>query len=486
MIRFLLNQELISLTACDPNMTVLNFLRQTKRLTGTKEGCASGDCGACSVTLVELRDEQLHYSTINSCLTLMTALDGKQLITVEHLRQPDQLHPVQQAMVDTHGSQCGFCTPGIVMSLFTHRKSTTEYNRTDVVNALAGNLCRCTGYQPILNAAQQLYTSDFTDHFDRETRATMDALKAIRERANNEALHSTHGTSEERRSFTPRSLDELDQLLQQFPDSKLMAGGTDLSLAITQMQHRFSTLIHLNQVPELNQVGTSENGFNIGAACPISQCEALLANDYADLGHLFERFASLQIRNQASIGGNIANASPIGDTPPALLATGASLLLRRDGAYRELPLDQFFLDYKKTALQPREYIVSIIIPRKRPETHYKIYKVSKRLDDDISAVCAAIKISLDEYSNVSEIHIAFGGMAAIPKRATYTEQVLLQARWSKDSIEKAVEALRLDFSPLSDLRASAEYRMLVAANLLRKCWLETSQPTTITRVSDDV
>ncbi len=485
MIQFLLNQELIGLTDCDPNMTVLNYLRQLKSRTGTKEGCASGDCGACSVVLVELKDGQLHYSTINSCLTLVSALDGKQLITVEDLKSQDSLHLVQQAMVESHGSQCGFCTPGIVMSLFAHRKHTDVYDREAVMSALSGNLCRCTGYQPILNAAKSLYSVECEDKFTQQTAVTVEQLKRLQNNPT-KGLSFQDTSSCQYESYVPDSLDELDQLLNNKPRSKLIAGGTDLTLAITQMQQRFDTLIHLHKIPDLNGIRFDEHRIEIGAATPINQCQNVIALEYPDLAHLFERFASLQIRNQATLGGNIANASPIGDAPPALIAAGASVLLRKEGLYRIISLDKFFVDYKKTELQTGEYIVKIIIPHRPASSIYKVYKVSKRLDDDISAVCAAIYVDLNQQSQVSDIKIAFGGMAATPKRAAKTEQALLHKPWDETSVEQAIQALKLDFTPLSDLRASSEYRMLVAANLLRKCLIETQNTHAMTRVTDYV
>lgn len=481
-IRFLLNNELQSISTIDPNTTVLNYLRAEQRRTGTKEGCASGDCGACTVVLAEVENGQLTYRAINSCLTLLPALNGKQLLTVEDLKDGDQLHAVQQAMVDHHGSQCGFCTPGIVMSLFAYQKNASqkppsvEFNKAEALEALAGNLCRCTGYQPIMNAAKEIRSKHQTDQFDQQKQRTIDSLNNIRPvqcYAISNAHHSV--TQPLKTAFSPTTLLELDELLQQHPAAQLLAGGTDLVLDITQKHQSFNTLIYLGGIEALTQINLTTTHIEIGAVVPLSHCHALIAEEYPDFGHLLERFASLQIRNQGTLGGNIANASPVGDTPPALIAAGAVLQLRLAGTRRFLPIDEFFLDYRKTQLAHGEYIEKIIIPRKPKDSIYRVYKLSKRLDDDISAVCAAFHIKITN-SQVKSATIAFGGMAAIPKRANHCEQALLNQVWTEATIHQAMDALQQDFSPLSDFRASAEYRTQAARNLLLKCWIE-SQPT---------
>lgn len=489
MIQFLLNKELQSINGIDPNTTVLNYLREQQRRTGTKEGCASGDCGACTVVLAELQSGQLAYRSINSCLTLLPALNGKQLITVEDLKNDQQLHAVQQAMVDQHGSQCGFCTPGIVMSLFAYQKNNctnTSYTKADALEALAGNLCRCTGYQPILNAAKKICETHTADQFDHQQQHTIDILKSIQATQGSSISAPTSQQKDSiKTAHSPVNLEELDKLLQQYPNAHLLAGGTDLVLDITQKQIAYDTLIYLGGIEALKQISITDDHLEIGAALPLSQCHKILAKEYPDLGHLLERFASLQIRNQGTLGGNIANASPIGDSPPALIAAGASIQLRHASAIRSIPLEEFFIDYRKTHLVAGEYIEKIIIPRKPDTSIYRIYKLSKRLDDDISAVCGAFHIQLKK-QKVIDVKIAFGGMAAIPKRASHCEQALINKTWNKANIEQAMEAMELDFIPLSDFRASAEYRMLGARNLLLKCWIESQQNEISTRVTDYV
>ena len=345
MIRFLLNQTPEIIEAIDPNTTVLNYLRQHKHLTGTKEGCASGDCGACTAVLVSLQDETLSYEAINTCLTLLPALEGKQLITIEALKQA-QLHSVQKAMVEHHGSQCGFCTPGIVMSLFALQKNVATYQREDTLEALSGNLCRCTGYQPIINAAKQICDTPSNDIFDQQTGNTIAQLKALQ----NAHLSSIQAQGSE--CYSPRTLEELDKLLLQKPNARILAGGTDLALEITQLHHRLSPIVYLGRIEALKRINLSDSHIEIGAACTLSHCHSILSQEYPDLGKLLDRFASLQIRNQGTLGGNIANASPIGDSPPALIAAGASVQLRRNGHIRCMPLDEFFIDYRKTHLLP--------------------------------------------------------------------------------------------------------------------------------------
>ncbi len=478
MIQFLLNREVRSESALDPNTTVLEYLREYRGKTGTKEGCASGDCGACTVVVGELDGERIRYRTLNSCLTFVSALHGKQLITVEDLKDRGQLHSVQQAMVDCHGSQCGFCTPGFVMSLFALQKNAAvnQYDPHQTHEALAGNLCRCTGYRPILAAAEQACGDHQPDQFDARAAETIARLKAIAPRETAEL------NSGDKRCLSPLTVADLAELYSANPDARLLAGGTDLALEVTQFHRALPVMIHVGQIAEMKKVEITDSRIEIGAATPLTDCYAALASEYPDFGELLQRFASLQIRNQGTLGGNIGNASPIGDSPPLLIALGAQLLLRKGTASRTLALQDYFIDYKVTAREPGEFIEKIIVPRAQPGRIFRAYKVSKRLDDDISAVCAAFDLKIDQ-GVVSDARIAFGGMAAIPKRAAACEATLDGAPWNQQTVERACEALAEDFTPLTDFRASREYRLLVAQNLLRKCFLEQQAAKTETRVT---
>ncbi|MGG5217491.1 MULTISPECIES: xanthine dehydrogenase small subunit [Rahnella] len=464
MIQFLMNGR-IHTENLPADTTVLQYLRRDAGRCGTKEGCASGDCGACTVVLAEPQGDALSYRTVNACLTFMPAVHGKQLITVEDLKHRGELHHVQQAMVDNHASQCGFCTPGFVMSLFALEKQQQTFSVPQTQHALSGNLCRCTGYRPIMDAAKAICDAPQPDQFDADARLTLDKLRAI------------SATGE------PVSIDELaDRYLAQ-PDARLVAGGTDLALEVTQRYQRLPELISLSHIPELKVITLTGQAIHIGAAASLSDCMSVLHDEFPEFGELLERFASQQIRNQGTFGGNIANGSPIGDGGPVLLALGASLLLRRGAEQRELPLDKFFLGYRKTALQPGEFIEQIRIPRNSGVARQlRIYKVSKRLEDDISAVCAALHIEVQK-GVVIHARVAFGGMAEVAKRAISCEAQLLGQPWQTATIERACQALELDFTPISDFRASREYRMQVAKNLLRRCHIEMTSPETLMRVT---
>jgi xanthine dehydrogenase small subunit len=480
-IQFLLNQELRSEHALDPNLTVLQYLREHLGKSGTKEGCASGDCGACTVVVGELAEgddgrEQIRYRSLNSCLTFVSSLHGKQLISVEGLKHQGQLHSVQQAMADCHGSQCGFCTPGFVMSLFALQKNSDAPDLHKAQEALAGNLCRCTGYRPILAAAEQSCCQAKPDQFDNNQAQTIARLKAIAPSETGEL------NSGDKRCLVPLTVADLADLYGSHPEARLLAGGTDLALEVTQFHKTLPVMIYVGNVAELKRIDSHDEHLEIGAATPLTDCYDALSREYPDFGELLHRFASLQIRNQGTLGGNIGNASPIGDSPPLLIALDAQIVLRKGGSTRTLALEDYFIDYRITARQESEFIEKIIVPRARSAWTFRAYKVSKRLDDDISAVCAAFNLRI-ENGVVEAARIAFGGMAAIPKRARACEAALVGKAWNQASIERACQALAEDFTPLSDFRASKEYRLLSAQNLLRKYFIELQTPHIETRVT---
>jgi xanthine dehydrogenase small subunit len=476
LIQFLLNRELRTEQQLDPNVTVLNYLREYVGKPGTKEGCASGDCGACTVVVGELDGEHVRYRTLNSCLTFVSSLHGKQLITVEDLKHQGKLHSVQQAMVDCHGSQCGFCTPGFVMSLFALQKNSQDFDKADTLEALAGNLCRCTGYRPIIDAAEQACCQKQPDQFDAAEAETVAQLKAIAPRETAEL------NSGDKRCLLPLTVADLADIYAANPEARLLAGGTDLALEVTQFHRELPVMIYVGHIESMKRVDVSADSIEIGAATSLSDCYAALAKDYPDFGELLHRFASLQIRNQGTLGGNIGNASPIGDAPPLLIALGAQIVLRKGSETRSLPIEDYFLDYKVTARQEAEFIEKIIVPRAKSNQAFRAYKVSKRLDDDISAVCASFNLEVKD-GVVQNARIAFGGMAAIPKRAAACEAALNGAAWYPGVIERACAALAEDFTPLSDFRASKEYRLFTAQNLLRKFFLELQAPEVETRVT---
>jgi len=466
MIQFLLGGETVQADGFAPETSLLDYLRIHCGRTGTKEGCASGDCGACTVVLAEPEGETLRYRAVNACITLLGAVHGRQVLTVEHLGEPGALHPVQQAMVDCHGSQCGFCTPGIVMSLFAWRHSPPPHDRETALTALSGNLCRCTGYRPILDAATQIAGQPCLDRFAQNSALTVARLGEIAT-----AGELSEGSA---RAWLPASLEALDALLQTHPDARLIAGGTDLALEATQNLKVFAALIHLDRVSELQRLGVHLDHLLIGAARTYADCLPAL-QEFPGVAALLERLGSLQIRQRGTLGGNIANASPIGDMPPVLLALDATLLLRQAGRTREVPIEGFFTGYRQTLLQPGEYIEAIRIPRLTAQQRFRVDKVSKRRDDDISAVCLALRLDLDGAGIVTAARVACGGMAATPLRGGKTEAALLGRPFDAAAVAAAQAAIAQDFQPIDDLRASAAYRLKVAQNLLQRALLEWSE-----------
>ncbi|PSU35667.1 xanthine dehydrogenase small subunit [Photobacterium lutimaris] len=478
MIKFLLNQELRQEERLSPNMTVLNYLRTVVNKTGTKEGCGSGNCGTCTVVLAELtNDDQLSYRAINACTVFVSALHGKQLITVEALQEQDgSLHPVQQALVDHHGSQCGFCTPGIIMSLFALTKHNPQPSRREATETLSGNLCRCTGYRPILDAALSLGGRyPIRDPFGEQRQSTISKLKGLRHEPGALALGNLN-------CDIPATSDELAKQLLINPHARLIAGSTDVAMEVTQQHNRVESLIDISHVSDMKTIVETDDRLVIGANVPLSDCREHLARTYPDFGDLLGRFASQQIRNHATMGGNIATASPIGDTLPPLIVLGATLTLRKGDTTRELAIEKAFLGYRKTALRPGEFVETISIPKPDGRELFRCYKVSKRLNDDISTVCAGFNIGID-HGIVASARIAYGGMANVPRRATHCEQHLLGKRWDSTTIDGAMASLESDFTPLSDSRASNVYRSQIAANLLYRYFIEQQNGQIETRVT---
>lgn len=482
-VRFLLDGELHELVNPDPTETVLSFLRYRLGRTGTKEGCAEGDCGACTVVLGEVVGEEMHYRAVNACILFVPTLDGKELITVESLKQKDgTLHPVQQAIVDTHGSQCGFCTPGFVMSLYAMYENGDIATRDTVNDTLAGNLCRCTGYGPLVEAslkAQEMRLP--VDHSALKDR--IEALLALRRHETLELVAKSPVTGNEKRYFAPVTVADLAALLQQYPDATILAGSTDVGLWVTKMHRELTVVIYIGAIEELKATRESGESIEIGAGVTVSDAMAVLAKYYPDMGELFRRFASVQIRNSGTLGGNIANGSPIGDAPPVLIAAGAQLVLRKGDDERTIPLEDYFIDYGKQDLATGEFVARIIVPKPAAALRFRAYKISKRFDQDISAVCAGFGITVTD-GIVEEARIAFGGMAATPKRASAAEVALVGKVWNREAVEAAMEALEQDFTPISDMRASAGYRLKVAKNLLMKACIETTEDAE-TRLAGD-
>ena len=465
-IRFVLNGENVETDVIDPTRTVLQFLREDLALKGTKEGCAEGDCGACTIVVVEIdrSGDGIELKTVNACIQFLPTIDGKELITVEGLLgENGDLHPVQQAMVDNHGSQCGFCTPGFVMSLFALYRANSEPSRQEIDDALAGNLCRCTGYQPIIAAARSM--SSMADEWN--PREHLDALKSVARQDSFEVEHNG------RRFYAPSDIAALAALFVKHPDATLLAGGTDVGLWVTTQHRELETIIYTARVAEMLSAEETDTHLEIGGAVSLTHAIPAIVGQYPGLGELFRRFASPPIRNAGTLGGNIANGSPIGDSMPALMVLDASLVLRQGDSERELLLGDFYHDYQVDDLQPGEFVARIRIPLSQDGVLVGSQKWSKRFDQDISAVCTAYRLELDG-DRVSDFRMACGGMAATIRRATNCEKTITGSVWTEAIIDKACAALAEDFAPISDMRASADIRLVAVQNLLRRFWLETT------------
>jgi xanthine dehydrogenase small subunit len=473
-IRYLLDGEVREASGADPTRTLLEHLRGDLRRTGTKEGCAEGDCGSCTVLVGDLRETgEVSWRPVNACIQFLPMIDGKALVTVESLARGGP-HPVQRAMVDHHASQCGYCTPGVVMSMYARCIGACGADGP-LGEVFAGNLCRCTGYGPIIEAANACVAEPAPEVAEALAGLRRDAMLAL------EFEDAIGGVT--RRWFAPRTLDELDAVAAAHPEAVFIAGATDVGLWVTKQRRALADIIHLGEVAELARLDETPEGLMIGAGVRYGEALPALTRLAPDLGAMVRRLGSMQVRASGTIGGNIANGSPIGDMPPALIAAGASLTLRRQGQRRTMPLQAYFLDYGRQDRAPGEYVESLFVPRPKADTLFKVFKLSKRFDQDISAVCGAFAIERSG-ETVTAARIAFGGMAATPRRAPACEASLIGRPWTAETIETAVAALAADFAPIDDLRASAAYRARAAGNLLRKAWLETAPSPAPTRVLD--
>ncbi len=468
-VRFLLGLEPVQVALDDPNLTLLEYLRVTARLTGTKEGCAEGDCGACTVLIGECQDGRIHYSAANACILLLGMVDGRQVVTVEHLADSGP-NLIQQAMADQHASQCGFCTPGFVMSITALKLSLGEDAAADLPNRalidenLAGNLCRCTGYGPIIEAARQACAQPLPVSWQAFSSTALAVLAGWQQDPS--ALHC-----QGRRGLfaAPRSTVDLLEYLSEHPQATVLAGATDIGLWITKQGRQLPVLLYLGQLPELKSLKNNSDTLEIGATVTIQETQPVLAALSPDLARLLCRFGSRQVRNVATVGGNIANGSPVGDLPPALIALGARLKLQGHAGQREIALEDFFVDYGQQDLLPGEFLASVIVPLKN-DIQFYCWKVSKRFDQDISAVLGAFAMQI-ETGSVQRARICFGGMAATPRRAYHCEAALKDQPLDRQTLDRARDALERDFEPISDLRASSGYRQRIAGNLLEKAFL---------------
>jgi xanthine dehydrogenase small subunit len=471
-ISFILNSETISLKDFGPTETLLDYLRLRRKLTGTKEGCAEGDCGACTVLVGRMLDGSLRYESVNACIRFLGSLHGTHIVTVEHLASKDgTLHPVQQAMVDFHGSQCGFCTPGFVMSLYGLWLSTEKPSRSAIEKALQGNLCRCTGYEPIVRAAEQIAEARPSTLFDPLERDRANIMSRLWAMQSNETITVSHN---DERTIVPGSLSAFTHAYAQEPKSTIVAGSTDVGLWVTKQMRALNTVIFINNLAELQTITVDETGITLGAGVTYTYAFETIARHIPPFARLIDRIGGQQVRNMGTIGGNIANGSPIGDTPPALIALGATVTLRSTAGSRTLPLESYFIEYGKQDRHVGEFVEKLFIPTVTPASQYAVYKISKRRDEDISALCAAFNLTLGDNGTVADIRIAFGGMAGTPKRASNLEAALTGKQWTQETIDAARDTLDDDFSPLTDWRATAEYRQLTAKNLLTRFFLETS------------
>ena len=470
-IQFLFNNQIYKIKNPDPNKTILSYVRDDLKKTGTKEGCAEGGCGACTIVLGEFQKNKIIYKAINACIAFLPTLNGKQLILVEDLIGNNQkLHPVQEAMVKFHGSQCGFCTPGFTMSLFSMYKNNRSVNKEIIDEALSGNLCRCTGYRPIIDAAKSLNNKKDLDHFKKNQNRAVNLLKKIK-------ISEVEINNKGKKYFAPKTINNLKKILKKYPNAKILSGGTDLSLEVTKLRKEIKAIVSLNSVENLNFIKKNKNYIEIGATTSLIEFQNFIKKYFTDFYDILKRYGSLQIRNVGTIAGNIATASPIGDTLPLLLTLEAKVVVQGINKIKTFSLNEFFVSYRKTKLKKGEFIYSIKIPLIKGSI-FKAYKISKRFDDDISSVCGSFIFSIQN-NKIKKAVIAYGGMSEIPKRASAIEDRLLNSEFSENTFKKAVNLINKDFSPLDDMRASKNYRIAVAKNLLLKAFHEIRSKKTI-------
>jgi len=465
-LRFLRNGKPVELGEVGADEMLLDYLRQREKATGTKEGCNEGDCGACTVAVGRLRGGRLVYEPVNACIRLLGSVDGCDVVTVEDLAENGALHPAQQAMVDFHGSQCGFCTPGIVMSLFALYHAGIQPDRQTVNDWLAGNLCRCTGYRPIAEAALATIDGKPADALAKRKAATVRKLKSL-----DDGEDLFIGTKD-RFIAAPASTASLALLYSKHPDATVVGGATDVGLWITKQLRDLPKVILTGRAKDFAEIAVTRDSVRIGAGATYAEAFDALTSIDPDIGEVLRRLGSMQVRASGTVGGNIANGSPIGDTPPMLIALGAELELLAGRKKRTIPLEKFFLAYGRQDRKPGELVAAVTVPKLKRNQHFRAYKISKRFDQDISGLLGAFRIAVEK-GRVIEARIAFGGMAATPKRATATEAAIVGARLDDETTwHSAAAALGDDFRPISDMRASASYRLQVTRSLLRKALTE--------------
>jgi xanthine dehydrogenase small subunit len=475
-ITFLLNGDEVTVSEPRAEETLLDFLRIRRALRGTKEGCAEGDCGACTVVVGRRTGQGLAYEGVNACIRFLASLDRTHVVTVEHLKRPDgSLHPIQQSLVEEHGAQCGFCTPGFVMSLYGLWMRVPEPTEGELEKALQGNLCRCTGYEPIVRAAMGAI---------RHGSPLADALVVEREAVAARLAAMDASRIETDAVIVPATADDLAAVLAARPGATIVAGATDVGLWVTKRMSDIAPAVFIGHLEELRRVEEHDGRIRIGAGVSYTDAFEALAERIPALGRLIYRIGGEQVRNMGTIGGNVANGSPIGDMPPALIALDARLTLRGGDTRRTIPLEEFFIDYGRQDRRPGEFVEAIEVPLPDAGEHFAVHKVTKRRDEDITAVLSAFRLRLTGDGRVEAIRIACGGMAGVPKRAKAVEAALLGRAWTTENVAAALPEFEVDFTPLTDMRASAEYRMLVAKNLLRRFFLETTgtrKPIMVTR-----